>query len=93
MTVYGLVKQFVRVICDCPRVHDFAVVTWLPRPIYPDGDPLTVRIDLNGRDVNTMNNLDVCSLNDIQPCRTIVLIDRTKDCLYMMRMEGLDIVR
>ena len=92
-SVYGLVKQFVRVICDCPRVHDFAVVTWLPRPIYPDGDPLTVRIDLNGRDVNTMNNLDVCSLNDIQPCRTIVLIDRTKDCLYMMRMEGLDIVR
>ena len=55
-TRYGLVKQFVRVLCRCVRVmvrvHDFAIVTWFPRPVYPDRDPLTVRIDLRGLDVN-----------------------------------------
>ena len=41
-SMYGLVKQFVRVMCACLRFYDFAVVTWFPRPTYPDGVPLTV---------------------------------------------------
>ena len=91
-SVYGLAKRFVRVICGCVRVRDFVVVTWLPLPVYPDGDPLTVHINLGGVNVNRMNNHSVSSLNDIQPARVIVWIDRINDCLSMMRMEGTDIV-
>ena len=90
-TFYGLVKRFVRVICDCVRVRDFVVVTWFPKPVYPDGDPVTVHIYLNGSDVNNLNNETVVSLFDIQPCRVVVLIDRIKDYLSMMRIEGTDI--
>ena len=91
-SVYGLVKRFVRIVCDCVRVRDFVVVTWLPRPVYPDRDPLTVRINLGGVNVNTMNNQTVSSLNDIQPSRVIVGIDINDDCLYPMRIEGTDII-
>ena len=91
-SVYGLAKTFLRVICKCVRVHDFVVVTWLPRPVYPDGDPLTVQIKLGGIDVNNMNNKTVSSLNDIQPSRVIVGIDTTYDCLYPMRIDGTDVL-
>ena len=91
-SVYGLVKKFLRIVCNCVRVRDFVVVTWLPRPVYPDRDPLTVRIDLGGVNVNTMNNHTVSSLRDIQPSRVIVGIDSIKHCLYPMRIEGTDIV-
>ena len=90
-TVYGLVKKFVRIVCGCVRVRDFVVVTWFPIPVYPDGDPLTVHVYLNGADVNNLNNHTVSSLYDIQPCRVIVWIDRVNDCLSMMRIEGTDI--
>lgn len=92
-TVYGLAKQFVRVVCDCVgRVHNFVVVTWLPRPVYPDRDPLTVNIHVGGVNFNRMTNRTVSSLRDIQPSRVIVGIDIIKDCLTMMRIEGTDIV-
>ena len=91
-SVYGLVKQFVRVVCDCIHVRDFVVVTWLPLPVYPDGDPLTVHINLGGVNMNRMNNQTVSSLHDIQPSRVIVWIDRVNDRLSMMRMEGTDII-
>ena len=89
---YGLVKQFLRVVCRCLHFHDFAVVTWFPRPTYPDGDPLTVRVDLDGvvPDVNNMNDVDVVSLYDIEPSRVSVGHDRVHNCMFMMRMEGLD---
>ena len=89
-SIYGLAKKFVRVICDCFRIHDFVVVTWLPPPVYPDKDPLTVHIHLTGGvNVNRMTNLTVSSLNDIQPSRVIVgfLGD---SCLNMMRIDGTD---
>lgn len=89
-SVYGLAKRFIRVVCKCVRIYDLVVVTWLPRPTYPDGDPLTVKIDLGGIDVNNMNNYRVSSLNDIQPSRVIIRIDTDYDCLYPMRIEGLD---
>ena len=91
-SVYGLAKQFVRVVCRCVNVRDFVVVTWLPLPIYPDGDPLTVHINLGGVNVNGMNNQTVSSIYDIQPSRVIVWIDRENDRLSVMRMEGTDVV-
>ena len=91
-TVCGLAKQFVRVVCDCARVNDFVVVTWLPRPVYPDRDPLTVNIHLvGGVNVNEMTNRTVSSLNDIQPSRVIVGINVVNDSLTMMRLDGTDI--
>lgn len=89
-SVYGLVKKFFRVDCACCRFNDLACVTWFPYPEYPDGDPLTVRITLNGLDVNNIHTVDVVSLDDIQPSRIIVDIDTLHDCMYMLRIEGLD---
>ena len=90
-SMYGLVKQFVRVMCACLRFYDFAVVTWFPRPTYPDGDPLTVRVDVQGIvDVNNLRVLDVISLGDIQPSRVAVELDPQHSCMMMLRMEGTD---
>ena len=88
-SVYGLAKKFVRVFCDCVRVHDFVVVTWLPPPVYPDRDPLTVHIHL-AVDVNTMTNQTVSSLDDIQPSRVIVGINTISGCFTMMWIDGTD---
>ena len=78
--------------CRCGRFTDLMVVTWFAYPEYRDGDPLTVRISLpvNGLNVNDIREVDVVSLDDIQPSRIIVDIDTTHDCLYMLRVEGLD---
>ena len=90
-SLYGLVKQFLRVICECAQIHDFAIVTWFPRPSYPDGDPLTVKVDLDGvPDVNNMDGVDIISLYDIEPSRVAVGHDTVNKCMFMMRMEGTD---
>ena len=89
-SVYGLVKQFLRVMCGCHSFQEVAVVEWFPLPTYPDGDPLTVKIDLCGVDVNNVGVRTVVSLLDIQPSRVLVGIDQQYDCMYMMRMEGTD---
>ena len=92
-SVYGLVKRFIRVLCGCVRVYDFAIVSWFPLPVYPDGDPLTVRIALEGvDDVNDIGDVDVVSLNDIQPSRVLVEIDSENDSMYMMRKDGVDVI-
>ena len=79
-------------VCQHHRAHNFAVVTWFRfhNSVYPDGDPLTVRIPMNDVDVNNINQVSVVSLYDIQPCRVLVDIDRFHDCMYMMRKEGID---
>ena len=90
-SVYGLVKHFYRVCCGCNVAKDFAMITWFPLPEYPDNDPLTVKISLN--DVNDMNNIvsmHAVPLFDIQPSRVCVRFDRDRDCMYMMRLEGLN---
>ena len=67
------------------------MLTWFPRPTYPDGDPLTVRVDLTGvPDVNTMTNFDIISLLDLEPSRILVELNRHGTDMYMMRMEGID---
>ena len=90
-SMYGLVKQFLRVVCRCLCFHDLVVLTWFPRPTYPDGDPLTVRVDLTGvPDVNSIVNFDVVSLLDLEPSRILVELDRDGLGMHMMRMEGID---
>ena len=89
-SVYGLVKHFYRVVCQCDMTIDFVVVTWFPFPDYPDETPLHVRIALNGLNVNTITELTVVPLFDIQPSRVGVELDRDHDCMIMLRMEGLD---
>ena len=71
-SVYGLVKKFLRVLCDCPTVVDLLVVTWFPPPEYPDDDVLTVKIVLGGADVNRIRRVDITPLFDIQPSRVAV---------------------
>ena len=91
-SIYGLVQKFVRVVCTCDRFIDFAIVGWLPFPYYPDSDPLTVVIQLNGLDVNNIAVHQLVPLYDIQPSRVAVEIDTRNDCLYMLRIEGLDVM-
>ena len=71
---------------------DFASVTWFPLPEYPDGNPLYVRITLNGLNVNTLTDTSVVPLFDIQPTRIAVEIDNDNDCINVLRIEGLDTI-
>ena len=91
-SVYGLVKEFVRIICNCMICSDFGLITWFPDPVYPDGDPLTVRINLGGIDVNNIARVHVASLNCIAPARVCVSIDSWNDCMFMMRLDGTDTI-
>ena len=91
-SMYGLIKSFFRVQCGCRMFTDFAYVTWFPTPCYPDGDPLTVRIVLNGLDINNIPDKHIVSLNDIQPSRILVEIDTDNDYMNMMRIEGTDTI-
>ena len=77
-------KQFVRVCCGCHQYHDFALLTWFPRPSYPDSGPLTVP------DVNNMVAVDVIGLYDIEPAKVAVELDPRHSCMYMLRLEGTD---
>ena len=54
-SVYGLLRKLYRVLCQCNRYIDLGVFSWFPFPTYPDKDPLTIRIDLNG--LNNINNI------------------------------------
>ena len=91
-TSYGRVVNFIRILCGCVQIFGFALVTWFPRPIYPDGDPLTVRIELDGIDVNNIRVVRVVPLTDIVPSRILVEMDQPHDCMYMMRKDGYDTV-
>ena len=89
-SVYGLVKAFVRTICTCMKCWHFAFVTWFPQPVYPDGDPLTVKINFGGLDINKIAAVNATSLDYIQPARVSVSIDRVRQYMIMMRLEGID---
>ena len=89
-SMYGLIKKFYRVICPCHSFIDFIFVTWFPLPIYPDGDPLTIKIVLGGLNVNDVPGINVVPLYDIHPSRIGVEIDDRNDCIYMYRFDGTD---
>ena len=86
-SVFGLIKTLFRVQCMCHYI-DFALVTLFPPPIYPDGDPLTCKIDLGGIDVNNLPYVRVLPINDIQPSRIGVELDVDNDCMYIYRFDG-----
>lgn len=89
-SVYGLIKNFYRVVCECDTFVDFAIVTWFPHPKYPDSDPLTVEIEIRGLDVNNIPRMCAVPLYDIQPSRISVEIDNGHGNMHMLRMEGTD---
>ena len=85
-SLYGKILRFVRVVCsNFGTVTELAVVEWFPDPVYPDGDPLLVRIDLDKERANAPN---VLYLYEIDPSRVLYEIDGSS--IYMMRVEGLD---
>ena len=59
-------------------------------PVYPDGDPLTIKIVLGGMDINNIVGVNVVPLFDIHPSRIAVEIDSDNDCMYMLRIDGMD---
>ena len=73
-------------------MSDMRYVIWFPKPCYPDGDTLTVRIVLRGLDINNIPDKHIVSLNDIQPSRILVEIDTDNDYMNMMRIEGTDTI-
>ena len=68
-------------------VSELAMVTWFAEPEYPDGDPLLVRIDMDGEPAPAP---PVLLLSEIDPAR--VLFERDGRFMYMMRVEGLDVM-
>ena len=89
-SVYGLIKRFYRVNCQCHTFIDFAIVTWFPSPHYPDRDPLTVEIGVRGLDVNNITQMSVVPLSYIQPSRIAVELNNMHQKMYMLRIEGID---
>lgn len=90
ISVYGLVKKFYRIHCECSSFVDVVLVTWFPNPHYPDRDPLTVEIEVRGLDVNNMTQMCVVPLYDIQPSRIAVEMNTEENKIYMLRYDGID---
>ena len=70
------------------RDPDIAVVSWFQDPVYPDGDPLWVRV---GR-THSQFGRKVVFLDRICPVRVSYEIDDENNCLNMMR-KGVDMFR
>ena len=62
------------------------MVSWFARPFYPDGDPLTVDIDLRGDPVKAPT---LICLDEIDPARICYYLDNER--MSVMRIEGLDV--
>lgn len=91
-SVYGLIKSFYRVRCGCYSVVDFVSMTFLPLPTYPDSDPLTCKIDLTGVDVNNLPQVNLIPLYDIHPSRIAFELDVLGNSMYILRIDGYDII-
>ena len=83
-SIYGYIHRFV----SCDQV-DMVEVNWLPIPEYPMGTPIVVRLGFyNNRPVEP----PVVLLNDIDPSPVSMLHDHDNNCVYVMRMNGIDTV-
>ena len=89
-SVYGLIKFCYRVCCRCNSFLDFLVVNWFPHPSYPDHDPLTVTIDIEGIDIDNPTRMCVTPLYYVQPSRVAVEIDSSNNKIHVLRLEGID---
>ena len=84
--VKGGRSLYVRVIrfMNFDRLH-VAHVSWLPKPDYPTGTPVVVRLVRH----NPKPNEDcIIPLIDIDPTNVTILHEDT--CMYMIRMHGID---
>ena len=70
------------------RTTDFAFITWFGKPTYPDGDPLTVDIDLHG---DPIPGPKIIVIDEIDPARILYKVDRGRHRMSMMRIEGLNV--
>ena len=76
-----------RVVCTRQQKKtDLAVVTWFPPPEYPDGDPLLVKIDLDGEIPEGCPPFLLLSQIDPSP----IMYELDTRNLFMMRLRGLD---
>ena len=83
-SIYGYIHRFV----SCDQVN-MVEVDWLPVPEYPTGTPIVVRLGFyNNRPVEP----PVVLLNDMDPSPVSVLHDHVNNCVYVMRMNGIDTV-
>ena len=64
------------------------MVTWFAQPVYPDNDPLTVHINLRGDPFPAPTLL---CLDEIDPARICYFIDRDREIMSVMRIEGVDV--
>ena len=71
-----------------PKPTNPAVVSWFQDPVYPDGDPLWVRV---GR-THSQIGRKVIFLDRICPVRVSYEIDNENNCLNMIR-KGVDMFR
>ena len=77
------------VIFQTSKSTGFAFVSRFAPPKYPDHDPLTVEIDLQGEPVESPNML---YLDQIDPARIMFMVNRERSCMNVtMRVEGIDV--
>lgn len=81
-SIYGWIKRFISY-----GLVNMAEVHWLPIPEYPIGIPVVVKLVL---DSNRPVEPPVVLLDDIDPSPISLLRDDGQNCLYVMRMTGID---
>lgn len=68
---------------------EVATVTWFPSPVYPDGDPLLVRIDFTDEIPHDLPPF--LFFSDIDPTGVMYeLVGTPPTHAFMMRLRGLD---
>ena len=83
-SIYGRMKRFI----SCNHIN-MVEVEWLPIPEYPIGIPVVVRLGFYN---NCPVQPPVVLLDDIDPSPVSLLHDHDNNCLYVMRMIGIDTV-
>lgn len=83
-SVYGRMKRFI----SYDHIN-MVEVEWLPIPEYPMGIPVVVRLGFYN---NCPVQPPVVLLDDIDPSPVSLLHDHDNNCLYVMRMIGIDTV-
>ena len=83
-SIYGWIVRFIS-----GGLVNMAEVNWLPVPEYPIEIPVVVRLGFyNNRPVQP----PIVLLDDIDPSPVSLLHDPDRNCLYVMRMNGIDTI-
>ena len=81
-SIYGWIRRFISY-----GLVNMAEVNWLPVPEYPLEMPVVVKLGFNS---NRPVEPSVVLLDDIDPSPVSLLHDHDHNCLYVMRMIGID---